>query len=124
MAGIKKAISECALDNVSFPGKDVIRRYYRFHPAFIGFSGHFPGYPVLPAFIQVLTVLAMMEEVKGYELILEALEKAKFHVEIKPDTTIEVTCHERSRMGKRSIEASLCVDGKLASAFSLVYQAP
>lgn len=121
---IRKAIAGCALDDITSLGNGVVRRCYRFKPGFIGFSGHFPGYPILPAFIQVITALALMEEVKGHELILESLEKAKFYIEIKPDTTIEVTCRERSRLGKPTIEANLRVDGKLASAFSLVYQAP
>jgi 3-hydroxyacyl-[acyl-carrier-protein] dehydratase len=124
METIKNAISKCALDDLSFLENSVVRRSYRFHPDFVGFSGHFPGYPILPAFIQVITVLALMEELKGHELILESLEKAKFYIEIKPEMTIEVTCRERFRLGKPAIEASLRVDGKLASAFSLVYQVP
>ena len=120
METIRKAIARCALENVTFLENGAVRRSYRFDRDFIGFSGHFPGYPILPAFIQVLTAMVVMEEAKGHELVLELLEKAKFYIEVKPDTTVEVICRERSRQGRATIEAHLRVDGRDASALSLV----
>jgi 3-hydroxyacyl-[acyl-carrier-protein] dehydratase len=120
----REAIAGCALDELARLENGDVRRQYRFKHDFIGFSGHFPGYPILPAFIQVLTALVLMEEVKGVELTLESLKKGKFHIEIKPDTTVEVTCRERMMPGISTIEADLRVDGKLASTFVLVTQSP
>jgi len=121
---IREAIAECALDDVAFDDNGGTRRCYCFKPSFIGFSGHFPGYPILPAFIQIMTALATMEERKGHELVLDSVKKAKFHIEIRPDAIIEVTCVERVVLGKPTIEATLRVDGRLASECTLVCQAP
>ena len=122
MDTIRTAISECALDDIEVLKDGTVRRRYRFRPDFIGFSGHFPGYPILPAFIQIMAALFMLEELKGHELILESLEKAKFYVEIKPDMTVEITCRERMRLGKPTVEANLRVGEERAAAFFLVYQ--
>ena len=121
---LRKALAGCAIDDIAFLEDGSIRRHYRFTSEFILFSGHFPGYPILPAFIQVLTALVLMEEVKGHELILESLKKAKFHIEIKPDTIVEVTCREEATRGERTIGTNLRVDGKLAATFSLVCREP
>jgi 3-hydroxyacyl-[acyl-carrier-protein] dehydratase len=117
---LRKAIAGCALDEVAVLGDGSLRRRYRFQSGFVGFSGHFPGYPILPAFLQILTALTLVEEAEGHQLILESLKKAKFHMEIKPEMIVEVTCRERRASGDRTIEADLRVDEKPASAFSFV----
>ena len=82
---------------------------YTFAPDFIGFSGHFPGYPVLPAFVQVLTALTMAEEVRGRPLELISIIKAKFRIEIHPGGEVEVQYRERTIKGEAGIEATLTV---------------
>ena len=32
---------------------------YRFSPSFPGFDGHFPGDPILPAFVQVMAAVSL-----------------------------------------------------------------
>ena len=68
MDNLRSAIRESALGPVKETEKGTWVRSYRFAPDFIGFSGHFPGYPILPAFVQVLMVQTMAEEVKGRPL--------------------------------------------------------
>jgi 3-hydroxyacyl-[acyl-carrier-protein] dehydratase len=94
-------------------------RSYNFSPDFIGFSGHFPGYPILPAFVQVLTVLTMAEEVKGHRLQILTLEKAKFQKEVFPGQEIKVKYRERITQGKKRIEATLTVGENPAASFLL-----
>ena len=84
MDNLRSAIRESALGPVKETEKGTWVRSYCFAPDFIGFSGHFPGYPILPAFVQVLMVLTMAEEVKGRRLQVLTLERAKFQKEVFP----------------------------------------
>lgn len=59
---------------------------------FIGFNGHFPDYPVLPAMLQVLLGIIVSEELSGTRLTLQKLDKAKFMAQIQPEQTITVSC--------------------------------
>jgi len=76
----------------------------RFHPTvdFIGFSGHFPNFPILPAMLQVLLGIIVSEELYGSSLTLQKLDKAKFMVQIKPEQTITVSCHLSRMPNKES----------------------
>jgi 3-hydroxyacyl-[acyl-carrier-protein] dehydratase len=97
----------------------VFVRRYSFAPDFVGFSGHFPGYPVLPAFVQMLTLMTMAEEVKDRSLRPISVEKGKFRKEIYPDVEVEVEYREVVIKGKRALKASLTT-GEGAAASLLV----
>jgi 3-hydroxyacyl-[acyl-carrier-protein] dehydratase len=71
---------------------DGITRRYRFSDDFIGFSGHFPGYPILPAVVQLITAQSLIEEQKECELEFYSVQNAKFLHEIKPGEELEITC--------------------------------
>jgi 3-hydroxyacyl-[acyl-carrier-protein] dehydratase len=71
---------------------DGITCRYRFSEDFIGFSGHFPGYPILPAVVQLIIAQSLIEEQKGYELEFDSVQNAKFLHEIKPGEELEITC--------------------------------
>ena len=62
-------------------------------PDFIGFDGHFPDYPVLPAMLQVLLGIIVSEDICGTRLTLQKLDKAKFMAQIRPEQNITVSCH-------------------------------
>ena len=94
---------------------------YSFAPDFIGFAGHFPGYPVLPAFMQVLTALTMAEEVRGRSIKLTSLIKAKFRTEIHPGWEIEVRYRERVIKGENGIEATFTVGDALAASLLFTF---
>jgi 3-hydroxyacyl-[acyl-carrier-protein] dehydratase len=116
MDKLKTAIFSSATSPAKETEPGTFVKSYVFLPDFIGFSGHFPGYPVLPAFMQVLTVLAMTEEVRGHTIRLVSIIKAKFRSEIHPGQEEEVRCRERIIKGATGIEATLTVaDGPAAS---------
>jgi 3-hydroxyacyl-[acyl-carrier-protein] dehydratase len=71
---------------------DSITLGYRFSEDFIGFSGHFPGYPILPAVVQLIIAQSLIEEQKGCELEFSSVQNAKFLHEIKPGEELEITC--------------------------------
>ena len=119
MSKLKKGIFEAAQGEIEVFGPDKATGRYRFPPHFIGFSGHFPEYPVLPAFAQVLSALTVVEAWKGRPFQLCAIEKAKFHIEVKPDQELTVECRERRTSGTPVIEAKLSVADGLAAVFHI-----
>jgi 3-hydroxyacyl-[acyl-carrier-protein] dehydratase len=122
MSELKSAIIASATGPVMETEQGVFRRKYIFSQDFIGFSGHFPGYPILPAFIQVLTVLATAEAVKG-PLTLLSIEKAKFKQEIYPDQEIEVECQEGVIKGAASLKATITTAKGLAASLVFTFKA-
>jgi 3-hydroxyacyl-[acyl-carrier-protein] dehydratase len=120
MDNLRSAIRSSALGPFRETETGIFVGSYCFSPDFIGFSGHFPGYPILPAFVQVLMVLTMAEEVQGRRLKVLTLEKAKFQKEVFPGQEIKVLCRERTIKGKTKLEATLTVAENQAASFLLV----
>lgn len=121
MDEMKRAIMESAGGPVRETAPGTFVRAFSFAPDFVGFAGHFPGHPVLPAFIQVMTVIAMAEEVRGRGIELASLVKAKFRAVIRPDTDIEAQYRERMVSGRDGMEATLRVAGEIAASFVLTF---
>jgi 3-hydroxyacyl-[acyl-carrier-protein] dehydratase len=117
MNKLRQAIVSSAIGKKTEDENNVVTRHYRFKPDFIGFQGHFPGYPILPAFVQILTAITIIEEHQNCRLELATVEKAKFHLPLLPDLEIEVTCAQRQVHGKSICEARLTVTEGLASSF-------
>jgi 3-hydroxyacyl-[acyl-carrier-protein] dehydratase len=121
MNKLRRAIVSSAIGEKTGDETNGITRRYRFKSNFLGFRGHFPGYPILPAFVQILTALTIIEEHKKCRLTLAAVEKAKFHLPILPDREIEVICNSRPVQNKSSYEARLTVTEGLASSFRFTF---
>jgi len=115
MNRLKTAIQTSAKCPISQDESGAYVRSYCFESDFVGFSGHFPGYPILPAVIQVFTGLIMAEEVKGYPLQLVTVTKAKFHIEIRPGDEIQVECRMGADHGRENVEFRLTVRGGIAA---------
>jgi 3-hydroxyacyl-[acyl-carrier-protein] dehydratase len=86
-----------------------------FHPTagFVGFAGHFPDYPIMPAMLQILFGIIVAEKVLDTVLVMKKLDRAKFMVQIKPDEIITVSCrisrpadHESEIQAKSTIMAA------------------
>lgn len=79
---------------------------------FIGFDGHFPDYPVLPAMLQVLLGIIVSEALYGSPLALQQLDKAKFMSQVQPDQAITVaSCFTRAlnEESKPAIKARITI---------------
>lgn len=88
---LKKAVQAAALGPVeASETAGWVKKTFRFNAEFLGFQGHFPGYSVLPAFVQVLTAVICIEETVGADLDLSGLDKAKFQGEVHPGSLIAV----------------------------------
>jgi 3-hydroxyacyl-[acyl-carrier-protein] dehydratase len=121
MNNLRQAIISSAIGNPTKDQDSVVARRYCFKPDFIGFRGHFPGYPILPAFIQILTAITLVESHKNCLLDLASVEKAKFHLPLHPNLEIEVICTQRQIGDKSICDARLTVAEGLASSFRFTF---
>ena len=121
MHKLKEEIVSSAVSQKTVTEVDGIKQCYRFGADFIGFAGHFPGYPILPAFVQVLTAQTLIEEHSGQHLELSTVERAKFHLPLLPEQEIEVVIRRRQVGARMVYEARLSVVKGLASTFRLAF---
>ena len=121
MNKIRKAIILSATSGIEESQPGMIKQRYRFGPDFIGFSGHFPGNPILPAFVQILTALTLTERYKGRPLKAASVEKAKFRIPLQPDQEIEVACRQLTVGKLTGCDARLTVSEGLAASFRISF---
>ena len=119
MNELQKGIAAAALDDFAVPAPETVTRRYRFSADFIGFSGHFPGDPILPAIAQLRAVVSLAEAHSGRPLRLAAVEFAKFLSPIHPCEEVRVRYTRTTGAGRSLYDATLSVDGKTAAAFLL-----
>lgn len=60
---------------------------------FIGFSGHFPGNPLLPAFVQTLMGRLVLQQWQGGPRRIVEVDRAKFKAPVGPGM-LEVRCKQ------------------------------
>jgi 3-hydroxymyristoyl/3-hydroxydecanoyl-(acyl carrier protein) dehydratase len=87
--------------------------YFAGHP---GFDGHFPGDPILPAFLHVQAALDLLHAA-GLRVELARVESAKFLRPVRPKETIAIAL---TFSGPESYDAVLRCAGEECSRFSLV----
>lgn len=109
----------CRADAAQRQGEQVVQDFV-LPPNFSGFSGHFPGFPIVPAVVQVLLAQLTARENGLSADTMVALERAKFHRQLRPDERISVQCCRKQVRGKCVIDAQLKVVDELASAFWIV----
>jgi len=119
MSALRKGIEASAMEAIAGTGGITGARRYRFGPGFIGFSGHFPGNPVLPAIVQIRAVVSLAEEEGGKTLRLAAVRSAKFLAPIRPDEDVWIRVRRRVDSGRDICDATLSVAGKTVAAFQL-----
>ncbi len=119
MNKLRKGIDASATEALSGTGMETGARRYRFAPGFIGFSGHFPGNPILPAIVQMCAVVSLAEEEGGKALCLAAVRSAKFLAPIRPDEDVWIRYRRRVEPGMHICDATLSVAGKTVAAFQL-----
>ncbi len=117
MSDLKRAIAAAAVGAPEAGPGDATARRFRFDPGFLGFAGHFPGRPVLPAVAQFLAGVLVAEDRAGGLLHLAAVERAKFHRVLGPGEEVRVEC--RPRGGDGALQVTVSAGGELAAAFVL-----
>jgi 3-hydroxyacyl-[acyl-carrier-protein] dehydratase len=119
MNALWRGIRASAAGTIERTGPDTVVCRYRFAPGFIGFSGHFPGNPILPAIVQVCAVVSLAEEEGGKALRLAAVRSAKFLSPIRPNEEVSIRYRRRVDSGEDTCDATLSVAGKTSATFQL-----
>ncbi len=91
-----------------------------FKSDFLGFSGHFPDYPILPAVLQVLIAHMLAETIMGVPLSVMALNRAKFVQQVRPNDQVDVQVTCREKEGELHCASELMVAAQRVASFSLV----
>lgn len=118
MSKMRAAIKESAITPAQISEMTGVQSFC-FNQDFIGFSGHFPEYPILPAVLQVLLAQLLAEEIIGFPLSVVSLSRAKFLQQLRPGDQIEVhlTCLKKDEIWHCASE--LQVSGHCAASFVL-----
>lgn len=92
--------------------------HFRLLVSFIGFEGHFPERPILPAIVQMLMGVVTAEHICGNRLEISGISNAKFVQPISPDMDVTVSCTPAD-ITCASVGVRLTTKNGLASSFSL-----
>ena len=115
------AIEKYALGHVLEDDPSEIIGKFSFDKDFLGFSGHFPGYPILPAVLQLLVAQLLIEKQKESKIQVTGIIKAKFLSEIRPDDEITVQCVDTPTDETLRSKVRISCDDKLVSSFNMSY---
>ena len=88
---------------------------------FTGFSGHFPGFPVLPAFVQLLMGQCALEIHSQRRWSLRCVKRAKFMKTITPGQEVTVRWREQRLEDRLLGSFTLVVDDQKTASFSVEF---
>lgn len=116
MNRIMQEIAAARLGAVTTDDTGTFQGSYLFPREFCGFSGHFPGHPILPAIVEIMTVVSLVSEQAGSRQRLVAVQDAKFLAPVDPDREVLVRCRPRTVKGKLLYDAQLTVAGTTSAS--------
>jgi len=100
------------------PGSAVGR--FRFDEEFVGFEGHFPGRPILPAVVQIMAALQTAASVwQDLSVDASSVDKAKFLLPVVPGDEIEIHCTRTEAGGTPGLTARVLLRGEPAASFTV-----
>lgn len=111
-----------AIENAGSPIQqdgETVTKAFVFGDDFIGFDGHFPESPILPAMVQLMLGEVTAREAIGKPLTVISSARAKFVRQVIPGETLLATLGLTP--GDETVKASvtLTVDGEIASSYAL-----
>ena len=121
---LTEAIRAAAVDEIEQRADGSVRQRYVFSPGFPGFSGHFPGRPILPAVLQIMAANYLVEAATGQRLLPAAIERAKFVQPIVPGAVVEIVCRRHSGAAADLWEVRIDADRQAAASFFLTLRVP
>lgn len=121
MNKLVEAIEKSTLEIFKGDTQPEIIGKFSFDMDFIGFSGHFPGYPILPAVLQVLLGQLLVEKQNGGSIQVTRIVKAKFLSEIRPDDLITVQCTDAPTDETRRCRVTISCGERSVSSFNMDY---
>lgn len=121
---LSEAIRAAAVGDMERRADGSFRQRYVFRPEFPGFSGHFPGRPILPAVLQIMAASQLVEAATGQRLLSTAIERAKFVLPIVPGAVVEITCRRLPGAATDLWETRIDSDRQAAATFYLTLRPP
>ena len=119
MNRILQEIAAASLGAVTTDDTGSFESSYLFPEQFAGFAGHFPGHAILPAIVEILTVVSLAGEHAGCRQRLVGVEDAKFLTPVLPNQELLVRCRPRTVKGKLLLDAKLSVAGTVTASMLL-----
>jgi 3-hydroxyacyl-[acyl-carrier-protein] dehydratase len=111
MNKILQQIAAASFGPVTENDAETLESRYLFPDHFAGFEGHFPEHPILPAIVEILTVVSQVSVHLGCRQRLTAVEDAKFLTPVRPNQELLVRSKQRTVKGKLLWDAQLSVAG-------------
>jgi 3-hydroxyacyl-[acyl-carrier-protein] dehydratase len=97
-----------------------VTQEFRFPEDFIGFQGHFPDRPMLPAVVQLMMIRAALRAAYGECGSVASIKSASFMRSILPLETVRVDCVPRDVAHAWQVE--LRVGDEVAAKAKLVFR--
>ena len=120
-----QALSNCCLDwrvDAQADGRLQASADFEFPAGYVGFQGHFPDKPILPAIVQLAAVRYLAECAVGRKLLPRRYDKTKFKGMIGPNERVAVaivlSAGNAGWQGKFSLTRS---DGETAAGGSVEF---
>jgi 3-hydroxyacyl-[acyl-carrier-protein] dehydratase len=119
MSRLAREIEECMSGLTEAEGDELTARFL-FPAAFIGFQGHFPERPVLPATCKIQAAIAVLEAWSESEVRLEEIVSAKFLAPVTSGEELVVGCVVAREEGNRGVvKARVVRSGQSVAKFRL-----
>jgi 3-hydroxyacyl-[acyl-carrier-protein] dehydratase len=119
MRTLREEIMSCADGPVRVREAD--RDYemtFRFPDDFTGFRGHFPGHPILPAFVQILMGQCALGLRGDRSWTLRTVDRGKFLKTIQPNRPVTIRWREQPEGNGLRCTFTLLVKNEKAAAFT------
>jgi 3-hydroxyacyl-[acyl-carrier-protein] dehydratase len=124
MGTLREEIIACAEKPVrTLEGGRGYELAFVFGEQFTGFQGHFPGHPVLPAFVQLMTGQCALCIRSGRNWRLRRVDRGKFLKTILPGRAVTVRWQEQPQNPGLRCSFTLLADGEKAAVFTLEFDA-
>jgi 3-hydroxyacyl-[acyl-carrier-protein] dehydratase len=108
------------MSDLGATGEGELRASFLFPAEFVGFHGHFPGRPVLPAICEIQAALAMLETWKGRRVRLREIVQAKFSASVSCDEEVVCSCSVTLEGADGAlVKVSVANDGGSVARFKL-----
>jgi 3-hydroxyacyl-[acyl-carrier-protein] dehydratase len=112
-------IEQCMSGLTGAEGDELTARFL-FPAAFVGFQGHFPGRPILPAVCKIQAALAMLEASREREVRLREIVSAKFLSPVTCGEEVLVRCAVAMQEGGQGVvKATVARNGESVAKFRL-----
>lgn len=116
---LTEAIRDAAVGEIERGADGSFRQRYVFGADFPGFAGHFPGRPILPAVLQLMTACLLVEAATGRRVQLSSIERAKFVNTIVPEALVDIGCRQLPGPQADAWEVHIDANRKQSASFCL-----